>query len=633
MPRVGVMNRWLIPVLTCTAILVGVAGGAVWWSKSDRRASILEQAQAAYDHHDWAAAERKAREHLRKDRDDRNALRLLGRALYRQAHDRAAAAIFERLGSDTMTAEDYLLVGQACVRARNVDLAIKVWQKAVQIDPSHFESRIALEQVLFRLDKLTEAEEEAESLLAQPGRSALAEFLRGQIRTQKSDPAGAARAFERALEQPDQWKFMVDPALIRKQLARCLLQTGQPALAREQVRELTGLNRDQEACWLLSRCDLQETIPIEPAVAAQARSYRESHPMESEPGLFVGAARCAACHPGTFRDQDASRHAHTFFRKDKLSAVPVPQRPIADPGNDRFSHTFHKRGDGLEVETHGDGQIYQTIVDYAFGSGELGLTLVGHDPEGRSLEYRLSLYPDRLGWDVTTGQARQPGQQTAFYQGKSLSVDDVRHCISCHHTNPRAILTATGPESSDRAIGCERCHGPGGNHLKAVTSKDFASDHVADLAIARPSLASGQAIVGLCAECHSQTKTGIVLKPGSPDAIRFQGTTLTWSRCYKESDQKLDCVTCHNPHRNVQTSPRWYESRCLQCHSSAGRTANRAGNPPTSVAAGRRTSCPIQPASGCIECHMPKLESTTAHTAFTDHFIRVHPAPEANRHP
>jgi formate-dependent nitrite reductase cytochrome c552 subunit len=285
------------------------------------------------------------------------------------------------------------------------------------------------------------------------------------------------------------------------------------------------------------------------------------------------------------------------------------------------------------VETRCDGQVFKTIVDYAFGSGDRGTTLVGHDMAGLSLEYRLSLYPDPVGWDVTSGQVRQPGQQAAHYQGHSLSIDEVRQCIGCHGTNPHAIITAKGPESSDRAIGCERCHGPGGNHLKAVASKDFASDHVADLAIARPSLASGPAIVGLCAECHSQTKMGIVLKPGSPDSVRFQGTTLTWSRCYKESDKQLDCLACHDPHGNAEASARWYESRCLQCHSSAGGAENHAVRSATAVAAGRRTSCPIQPASGCIECHMPKVATPMAHTRFTDHFIRVHPAPDANRLP
>ena len=251
------------------------------------------------------------------------------------------------------------------------------------------------------------------------------------------------------------------------------------------MSQLTGQERDQETCWLLSRCDLQEAIRSEAAITAQASSYRKSHPMEPEPAPFVGEARCGACHPKNFRDQNASRHARTFYRKDTLPAIAFPQGPITDPGNDRVSHAFHKQGDGLEVETRGDDQVYRTVVDYAFGSGDRGLTLVGHDPAGRILECRLSLYPDRLGWDVTTGQTLRPGQQTALYQGHFLTTDDVRHCISCHNTNPHTILAAAGPKPPDRAIGCERCHGPGGNHLNAAVSRDLAADLDADFAIAQ----------------------------------------------------------------------------------------------------------------------------------------------------
>jgi tetratricopeptide (TPR) repeat protein len=633
MQRVGLRNRWLAPALVCALILAGASSLAVWRSTRYRQPGLIEQGQAAYDHQDWPAAARKAREQLRQDRNDPIALRLLGRALYRQGLHQAAAGIFERLTPETMTAEDYLLVGQSFIRSQKVDLAIEEWRKGLQLDANHFESRMALEQTLFRLDRLAEAEREAELLLARPGREALAALLRGQIRAQLSDPAGAAKALHLAMRSPDQWQSMVEPDFFRKQLARCLLQTGQPASARDQLDRLNGQNRDPETCWLLSRCDLQEGVSTNDVVSFQARSYRKSHPMEPEPAPFVGEAQCAACHPGTFREQNKSRHARTFSRKEQFPTISIPQRPITDPANAQVSHAFHQRGDGLEVDTRVDGQVYQTIVDYAFGSGDRGLTMVGHDPEGRSLEYRLSYYPRRVGWDVTTGQPLQPGRQSALYQGHSVSSDDVRHCMFCHNTNPHAILTSTGPESLDRAIGCERCHGPGGNHLKVASSKKLDSNHDADLAIARPSLASGPAIVGLCAECHSQMKLGITPTQGSPNSIRFQGATLTWSRCYTESDNKLDCVTCHNPHRDAETTAQWYVSRCLQCHPAGGATVNRTGSLAGKTEASGQRSCPVQPASGCIECHMPTRESSTAHTVFTDHFIRVHPPIESGTTP
>ena len=171
------------------------------------------------------------------------------------------------------------------------------------------------------------------------------------------------------------------------------------------------------------------------------------------------------------------------------------------------------------------------------------------------------------------------------------------------------------------AIGCERCHGPGGHHLKALAAG------VDDPAIARPRLADGPSVVALCSQCHSPRDPNLRLSPGGMESVRFQGTTFTWSRCYVESRNTVDCVTCHNPHRDVETATAWYEARCLDCHSAArpatGRPDVRARRPgrPKPVTG---SPCPVKPDCGCIDCHMPRVEIPTAHTAFTDHFIRVH---------
>jgi tetratricopeptide (TPR) repeat protein len=628
MTHVGSRNRWVISAILCALILAVTIFANLRWKKADRAAELVAQGQAAYNRQDWPAAEARAREQLKKDRRDPAALRLLGRALYRQHRDQAAGGIFDRLGSDTMTAEDYLLVGQACIRSEKVDLATKVWQKALRLEPDHVESRVALEQTLFRLDRLSDAEREAQSLLTLGGHEALAELMLGQIRAQQNDPAGAAQAFQRALARVDEWQSMVDPISIRKSTARCLLQMGQPVLARDQLSSFTGNASDPEICWLLSRSNLQQALPSDESVLAQARVFRESHPLEPEPSPFVGEARCAQCHTDIWRDQNKSRHANTFYRATELLPIPIPDRLFADPGNDKISHAFHKTGNTMEVETDVNGAIYRTIIDYAFGSGDRGLTLVGHDQEGRTLEYRLSHYPDRVGWDITSGQPRQPDHTDFQYQGRFASRDDLRQCLECHNTNPHAIVTGSDAPRADRAIGCERCHGPGGNHVQILSSKDFATKSDADLAIARPSLAAGPAIVGLCADCHSARKKGLRLVPGSPQSVRFQGTTLTWSRCYIESDGKLDCLTCHNPHKNAEADPHGYESKCLHCHSPAAGTTVLSQSLNVKTEPGRQSSCPVQPGGGCIDCHMPKREALMAHTRFTDHFIRIPPEPE-----
>jgi len=616
MPRVHYRDRWLLPAIACATFLVGIAALGVRWGRARAALTSLEQANEAYNHQDWEGAETGAREHLRNHHDDRAALRLLARALYHQGRDQAAMSISDRLAKDDLTAEDCVLRGEAFVRSGRSNLAITAWQNALVLDPHSTLARLALEQHLFRMDRLDDAAHEAEKLRSEPGWEARADLLLGHILNRQADPAGAAGAFDRALAHPEEWQAMDQPDRIRRQLARCWLQTGHPERARDVLAQLTGAPADPEIRWLLSRCDLQQGAATGPAAASGARAYRESNPMEPEPAPYIGENRCAECDEPIYRKQHASRHAHTYFRKEQFAAIPFPDRPIADPGNAKVTHSFHRNADGVDVQTQVGGRVYQTIVDYAFGSGDRGVTPVGHDEEEQFLEFRLSYYHEPVGWDVTSGHPVQSDLPARIYRGLRLTVDEVRRCMDCHNTHPHAILTRTGPESFDSAIGCERCHGPGGNHLTAVASKK------PDLAIARPTLVSGPPIVALCGDCHSPRTKDLKLSPGSPASIRFPAVTLTWSRCYSESGDALDCTTCHNPHQNAEASTRWYESRCLECHSAAGRAANR---PPAhgSDRAGPK-SCPVRPASGCINCHMPKVETPVAHTRFTDHFIRVH---------
>jgi formate-dependent nitrite reductase cytochrome c552 subunit len=144
-----------------------------------------------------------------------------------------------------------------------------------------------------------------------------------------------------------------------------------------------------------------------------------------------------------------------------------------------------------------------------------------------------------------------------------------------------------------------------------------------DLAIARPKLASGPPIVRLCGACHSPR--GRTVSPRDPASVRFQATTLTWSRCYTQSSDRLDCVTCHDPHANVERGGASYEAKCLDCHGARSSAA-----------------CPVSPDRDCIRCHMPSVRDVVPHEpfTFTDHHIRVHsprPSPAAtsanDRHP
>ncbi len=384
---------------------------------------------------------------------------------------------------------------------------------------------------------------------------------------------------------------------------------------------MLALEPNQEASWLLSRAFLQEGS-VGQAIAAleKAGSYGVENPTRFEPAPFVGSARCAHCHFEKYQLQRVSRHATTFHRPVALTGLSLTSPSIPDPVEANVSHNLRMNDGRLVQETHVDDRVFRAVVDYAFGSGDIGRSLIGRDESGKVRELRLSVYQagSKPFWDVTPGQPQHQSDDQN-YLGVHLTPDQLYSCFNCHVTNPRAVLLASGAEAADGAIGCEKCHGPGGNHVLAVDSK------FPDLAIGRPALASGLPVIKICAQCHNG-RTGQQISPEEPDSVHFQTATLTWSRCFTESDNSLDCVTCHDPHQNASKNQYNYNSKCLSCHTREERSGplrERKSHLNTASTTDGRV-CPVNPASNCVSCHMPGVKGAISHTTPTDHFIRVH---------
>ena len=359
-------------------------------------------------------------------------------------------------------------------------------------------------------------------------------------------------------------------------LARALLRLGQAARARSQLEAVLTLESNQEAYWLLSRAFLQEGLTTEAITAFQkAGAFGANSPTRFEPAPYVGAARCGGCHVEKSQMHRASRHATTFHRPGALTALSLTASMIPDPAHAEVTHSLSTSSGKLLQETRVGDRVYKAVIDYAFGSGDTGRSLIGRDEDGNVRELRISVYQegDRRIWDVTPGQPHDPSN-VQNYLGVRMTPDHLYSCFNCHVTNPRAVLQNSGPEAADGAIGCEKCHGPGGNHLLAVESR------FPDLAIGRPTLASGFPVIKICAQCHNGRSDQPIL-PEEPDSVHFQSATLTWSRCFTESDNNLDCVTCHDPHRNAATDHEYYVSRCLACHAetAAPRPSQAAHRP------------------------------------------------------
>jgi hypothetical protein len=516
-----------------------------------------------------------------------------------------------------------------------VESAFKAYETAREGDPDHPDTLEALAGLYLQNDRYHAAEQTAQRLARYPAWEARAQLMLGTARAEIRDAAGAAEALQRWLElDPEGRAAAPHPvAPFQKLLAGSLLKSRQPQAARTVLQTLLGAGPDPEAAWLLSRCFIQERDwSRAAAVLEQSPSYRDQNPLRFEPAPYVGAARCATCHRTEYQAVIASHHATTFARARELGTLPLPKEPLSDPGDPSVTHEFTRVGDSLRAETRRGRDVWRAVAQYAFGSSDHYSTLVGSDDQGRSFMFRMSFYrsPRGSGWDVSTGLPPQPADPAEYLGKKMVEGDGVRRCLYCHTTNPRAVQNELGPEAADHAIGCERCHGPGGHHIAAVDAG------FSDLAIAHPGQASGAAIQELCGQCHNMQRPEIITAPRTdPVWLRFQSQTLTWSRCYTESAGALSCVTCHDPHRNVDRSAARNEARCLTCHggpatrpagspspSSPAEPAHPApGKPPTRT---MKTVCPVNPAKGCIECHMPRTWQQGTHSFKTDHFIRVH---------
>ncbi len=262
------------------------------------------------------------------------------------------------------------------------------------------------------------------------------------------------------------------------------------------------------------------------------------------------------------------------------------------------------------------------MVEYALGSSDRYTSLVGRNDQGRLRTIRLSYHHGarESGWDRTKNQKPRPERSDGFLGEPLASAQEAYESLICHTTSPRTVVERIGPESQDRGIGCEQCHGPGRHHLAAVAFK------FADPVIASPAPASHAEINRLCGVCHSQdfTITETLGTRESPEWARFPSSTLTWSRCYTESGGALSCATCHDPHRNAATSARYYEAKCLSCHTTATASEPPRGRTAPPADSAFRSPCRVNPREDCLRCHMPKVHSNWLHGSITDNYIRSH---------
>lgn len=538
------------------------------------------------------------------------------------AHARPDAA---PLSADELTA-----LGMTLLERDRLVLGWAALEAARRVEPRHVAARQGLDALEGKLALATgrelaarrEAADQVEFLRAVRGGPPLGLLVLGLA--QYTDDKGREReAIDRLLiRDRGELRAIETPAGATFLLARLLMESSRPALALELLRPLAEASASsassavtpaagREASWLLSRAALQlDQRELAETMLERAGGFGASG-ASPEPSPFIGSRKCAECHPSYYRAaQQASPHARTLYLGAALKDVPLPDRPVPDPLDPHVVHAFTRKADDrIDLETRDEkGRVARAVIAYAFGSGEHGVTMVSRDePGGTPRELRISYYTVDRSWRETKGVNALPHDTTDFI-GLELSDKSLRQCLQCHTTWFRAALPIAGeparPEAADRGIGCERCHGPGLNHVKAIEA-DYPESAIGATHDSPP-----RRLLRSCNECHASNGS---VEPSDPEFTRVQGTTLMFSKCFTASQGAIHCATCHDPHRGLDTRTAHYEPKCLACHDTKT-AANHAGPP----------ICPVNATSGCIDCHMPKVADPSLKMRFTDHHIRIH---------
>src|SRR5712692_10290672 len=356
---------------------------------------------------------------------------------------------------------------------------------------------------------------------------------------------------------------------------------------------------------------------------------------------YVGSIACAACHRQIY-----NKYSQTGMGRS-MSLV-TPEILKAQP----TSGSIEDKNTGLHFDVYArDGQLFQSeyeldsngteifrdtrAVEWIIGAGENGLG--GLVRQGDYVfQAPLSFYSKAQRWELSPGyELGNSGFNRPILPG----------CISCHSGRPNPMPEGNGyfgnPPFSELAIGCENCHGPGLAHVLAHQVGFENDGH--DPSIVNPASLTPALADNICMSCH-QTGDVRVLKPGKHYKDFRAGTPLddtlsilmvppkresppqqellehyysmTLSKCYRASGDKLSCISCHDPHVEPtrEEAPTYFKKKCLTCHDEKSCTV------PLQVRERR------QPADDCSGCHMQKRDvREISHSSITNHRILTRP--------
>lgn len=368
--------------------------------------------------------------------------------------------------------------------------------------------------------------------------------------------------------------------------------TGMPAMP--------GLRSSNNDSWALVSYIRSLRLATQDDKKLQLASVNGAH--------YVGSQSCQSC------------HADIYARWKKTPMANV----VRDP---------HQHPDAIlpDLKTNNVAKFTADQVALVYGSiwKQRYFTRVGDD-----------YYPLPAQWDIGNKKwmkyhVADTGADwwTAFYPSDNMQRPTGPTCDGCHSVN-YDIHAKTVTEWN---VGCERCHGPGSEHVTHPTRTN----------IMNPSQMDSFASNDTCIQCHSQgqPKTKVIdgkaydwpvgydvskklqdywtledISLGQTDFLHFadgtahknrmQGNDFIQSVMYEKG---VTCASCHDVHGtgNYAQLRKPGDQICLDCHA-----VNSANGPHVASLEEHTHHKAGSAGSSCIACHMPKIQTQGVPGAF-----------------